>query len=84
MSESPTLPVTEAELLGYVDGQLPETRRAEVDAWLAARPEDAERIAVYRKQNEELRALFNPVLDEPVPARLIRTRRESSLRARSS
>jgi anti-sigma factor RsiW len=64
------LPVTEAELLAYVDQVLPEARRAEVEAWLSARPEEAERIAAYRRQNEELHALFNPVLDEPVPARL--------------
>jgi anti-sigma factor RsiW len=66
------LPVTEAELLAYVDQALPEARRAEVEAWLSARPEEAERIAAYRRQNEELRALFNPVLDEPVPGRLRR------------
>ncbi len=62
--------VTEAELLAYVDGQLPGTRVPDVETWLAAHPEEAERIAAYRRQNEEFRALFNPVLDETVPARL--------------
>jgi len=65
-------PVAEADLLAYVDGQLPQARCAEVEAWLAARPEEAERIAAYRRQNEELRELFAPVLAEPVPARLAR------------
>ncbi|HJW10418.1 MAG TPA: hypothetical protein VJ598_01445, partial [Albitalea sp.] len=39
--------------------------------WLAANPEAAERVQAYRQQNHAMRALFDPVLDEPVPARLI-------------
>ncbi len=68
----PNQTVAEADLLAYVDGQLPRARCVEVEAWLAARPEEAERIAAYQGQNEELRKLFAPVLDEPVPARLAR------------
>lgn len=64
------LPVTEADLHAYVDAALPESRRAEVEAYLAARPQEAERIQAYRRQNEELRRLFDPVLDEPAPERL--------------
>ncbi len=64
------LPVTEADLHAYVDGLLPESRRAEIEAYLAARPEEAERLQAYRNQNDALRKLFNPVLSEPVPARL--------------
>lgn len=63
-------PVTEADLHAYVDGLLSEPRRAEIEAYLAFRPAEAERLNVYRAQNEALRALFNPVLDEPVPHRL--------------
>ena len=61
------LPVTEADLHAYVDGLLPLARQAEIEAWLAARPEEAARLAAYRKQNLELGRLFDPVLDEPVP-----------------
>jgi anti-sigma factor RsiW len=61
------LPVTEADLHAYVDGLLPLSRRAEIEAWLAARPEEAARLAAYRNQNLELGRLFDPVLDEPVP-----------------
>lgn len=64
------LPVTEADLHAYVDGLLPESRRAEIEAYLAARPEEAERLQAYRNQNDALRTLFNPVLSEPVPVRL--------------
>ncbi len=63
-------PVTEAELHAYVDGVLPVARRAEVESYLAVRPQEAERVQTYRQQNEELRRLFEPVIDEPVPERL--------------
>jgi anti-sigma factor RsiW len=65
------LPITEAALHAYVDGKLPEARRAQVAAYLAQRPDEADRLRAYLAQNAELRALFNPVLDEPVPARLV-------------
>lgn len=64
------LPVTEADLHAYVDGLLPPARRAEVEAWLLTRPDEAERLAAYRAQNLELHRLFDPVLDEPVPAEI--------------
>jgi anti-sigma factor RsiW len=78
MTEPLFPPVTEAELLAYVDGQLPEARRVDVETWLAARPDEAGRIADYRRQDEELRALFNPVLDERVPGRLRRVMRRAA------
>ena len=63
-------PVTEADLHAYVDGVLPPARAAEVDAYLAERPEDAARVAAYREQLVALRREFDPVLDEPLPQRL--------------
>lgn len=65
-----SMPVTEAELHAHVDGVLPPARRAEIDAYLALRPAEAERLQAYARQNAALRALFNPVLDEAVPERL--------------
>ena len=62
--------ISEAQLQAYADGRLVEARRAEVEAWLAARPEEAERIADYRRLNQEVRAAYQPVLDEPVPVHL--------------
>ncbi len=67
---SATLPVTEAELHAYVDAQLPQERYREIEAYLSARPGEAERVASYKAQKNELRALFNSVLDEPIPTRL--------------
>ena len=64
------LPVSEAELQAYADGRLPAERRAAVEAWLAARPEEAERIAAYRRLAQEVRAAYDSMLREPVPDRL--------------
>ena len=62
--------VTEADLHAYVDGVLPAARAAEVDAYLADRPEEAARLAAYREQVAALRREFDPVIDEPPPRRL--------------
>jgi anti-sigma factor RsiW len=62
--------VGEPDLHAWADGRLAAERRAEVDGWLAAHPEDAERAAAYRALNEQLRAQFESVLNEPVPERL--------------
>ncbi|WP_296002598.1 anti-sigma factor [Rugamonas sp.] len=63
-------PVTEAELHAWVDGVLPAARQADVAAYLAARPVEAERLHAYRQQAVALRTLYNPVLDEALPGRL--------------
>jgi anti-sigma factor RsiW len=75
-----TDPVSEADLQAYADGKLPEERRAAVAAWLAAHPEDAERIESYRRLAEELRSTYHGVLDEPVPERLERVLRPGTAR----
>lgn len=62
--------VSEADLHAYVDGVLPLGRAAEVEAYLAERPEEAGRLAAYREQKAALRREFDPVLDEPPPPRL--------------
>lgn len=64
------MPVTEADLHAYVDGVLSDARRGEIAAYLASRPEELDRVNAYRRQNDALRALFAPVLDEPVPSRI--------------
>lgn len=69
----PSAPVTEAELHALVDRQLTPERQREIEAYLAGRPDEAQRVESYRAQNRELRALFNPVQDEPLPQRLRRS-----------
>ena len=68
----PAAPVSEAELQAYVDRQLTPERQREIEAYLSRRPEEALRVDAYLAHKRELRALFAPVLDEPVPQRLKR------------
>ncbi len=63
-------PVTEPDLSAYVDGALSPARAAEVEAYLAERPDEAARVASYREQVHALRREFDGILDEPVPERL--------------
>ena len=63
-------PIAEADLHAYADGQLAAARRAEVEAFLAAHPQDRARVDAWQAQRQALRALLDPVLDEPLPLRL--------------
>lgn len=64
------VPITEADLQAFVDGRLPEARRAEIEAYLAEHPDEAARLAAYQAQGGRLRELYAPVLDEAIPERL--------------
>lgn len=59
-NKGPKTPVSEAELHSFVDGELDRDRREAVRAHLAASPQDAARIATWRRQNEAIRAAFGP------------------------
>ena len=67
---STNAPVTEAELQAFVDGQLPPARKLDIESYLATRPAEALRLEAYRAQKRGLHALFDPVLNEPLPQRL--------------
>ena len=67
--------ITDQDLSAYVDGQIDPARRSEVEAYLSAHPQAVEKVAAYRKQNEMLHALFDPAMDEPLPAALRHTAR---------
>ena len=66
----PKIPVTEDELHAYVDNELPAERRGDVEAWLAAHPEDGQRVQSWRAMAETLHARYDQVANEPVPKRL--------------
>lgn len=65
-------PINEDDLHAYADGILEAGRRAEVEAWLAAHPEDAARVHAWSAQNRALHAAFDEVLNEPLPLELVR------------
>lgn len=64
--------VTEVHLHAYVDGELSPQRRSEVERYLDEHPEARERVHRYQALNDALRRQYEPVLDEPVPDRLLR------------
>lgn len=57
-------------LQAYVDGELDATATARIDAVLAHDDVLARRVQRARELRAQLRAAFDPVLDEPVPTRL--------------
>jgi anti-sigma factor RsiW len=65
--------ISEDDLHAYADGLLETSRRAEVEAWLAAHPEDAARVHAWAAQNRALHEAFDEVLNEPLPLDLVRT-----------
>lgn len=75
-----TEPVREDDLHAYVDGALPDARRLEVEAWLAAHPDDAARVQAWAGQNQALHAAFDGVLNEPLPINLVRAARRPPAR----
>ena len=70
MSERGGIDITEAQLLAYADGQLPEDERAEVERWLAANPDSAGDVARWQRQNEAITALYPATDGEAIPERL--------------
>jgi anti-sigma factor RsiW len=64
------IPVTEDELHAYIDNELPVERRGDVEAWLAAHADDAERVHSWRAMAEMLHARYDSIADEAVPKRL--------------
>src|SRR5436305_8113288 len=64
--------ITEADLHAWLDEELPQSRRGEVEAYIAVHPAEGERLGAYRRNDLEIGARFDAVLAEPVPERLLR------------
>lgn len=63
-------PIVEDDLQAWVDGRLPDARRAAVEAYLAQNPEVRERVALDLRLRNSLRGQLESKLAEPVPPRL--------------
>lgn len=63
--------VSEQDLHAYLDGALPESRQAEVEAYLADNPDEQERLEQYRRLDAQLHRQFDHLLDEPLPPHLL-------------
>ncbi len=74
-------PIDDDTLQAYADGELDAEGAARIDAALAYDEVLASRVQQARALRAQLQALFNPVLDEPVPAHLSALLRPASLQA---
>ncbi len=63
-------PVDDGRLSAWLDGELDGPARAALDAWLREHPDDAAQARRWAADRDALRARFDPVLDEPIPAAL--------------
>jgi anti-sigma factor RsiW len=67
---SASVVISADELHAYVDSALPPARHIEAAAYLAENPCEAAAVEAFRAQIAGMKALFDVVLDEPVPRRL--------------
>src|SRR5262245_55198937 len=63
-------PFTDEDLHAAADGRLDAERLAELEGYLASHAAEAARLIFYRRLNDELHTLFDPVLAQPLPGRL--------------
>jgi anti-sigma factor RsiW len=70
MTMSP-VPLGDADLHAYVDGQAEPERIPAIETALRDDPALAERVAGLRRQNAALRDALDPLLSEPIPQRLL-------------
>jgi anti-sigma factor RsiW len=73
--------ISEAELAAYLDNELTPEDRRDVEAWLAAAPEHAQRLAALQQQNAALQAWANALVPSPIPAAMTRTAQRLETRA---
>jgi anti-sigma factor RsiW len=62
--------VSEDELQAYVDNQLDPGRRGALDRYLSQHPDEANRIATYKRQRAALRTAIRRSSSEQVPAKI--------------
>lgn len=76
MSDTPH-PIIDDAVMAYVDGQLDAECAAHIEHRAQHDHELAATLSALHAQREALRASFDPVLDEPIPTRLLRIQPKS-------
>ena len=61
---------SEHDLHAYVDEELDDETRLEVEKWIAANPEQMEKTEHWKLQRQMLKAEFDPVIGERIPSQL--------------
>lgn len=73
--------VTEADWMAYVDGELDATAAARVEAAMRGDPALAATVAAQQRLRTRLRDAYAPVVEEPVPHRLVQAAAAAPARA---
>lgn len=76
--------LSDEKLMAYVDGELDDAARAEVEAALLDDPALAQRVAAQKALRNRIRLAFDNVAKEPVPDRLVKTARTAPASATAS
>jgi anti-sigma factor RsiW len=71
MNPASPVPLSDADIQAFVDGQLAPDRAERAAGAIASNPEIAARVADMRSRNALLREALEPVLAEPIPERLL-------------
>ena len=71
-------------LNAFIDGELDRRRTAEFAAKVAASPDLARRVARLRNDKEMLARVYQPIADQPIPARLLAPFQRQRARRRQS
>ncbi len=75
---------SDEDLMAYADGELDDAKRQEIQAAINRDPEIARRVASHQALQDSLRKGFEPVLQEPVPDRLLTAARSESSVSKSN
>lgn len=75
---------SEEDLMAYADGELDDTKRQQIRDAINRDPEIARRVASHQALKDSLRKGFDPVLQEPVPDRLLTAARSPSSASKSN
>jgi len=65
--------VSDEQLMAFADGELRGPERDSIQAYVAANPDAARRVAEFAASRDALTRLLNQALTDPVPARLLET-----------
>ena len=75
---------SDEDLMAYADGELDDHKRQQIQDAMSRDPEIARRVASHQALKDSLRAGFEPVLQEPVPDRLLTAARSKSGSSKSN
>lgn len=64
-------PISEEDLHAFADNRLEAARLTQVEAWLAAHPEQRAEVDAWREQSARIHRAYDAMLDQPIPSRLM-------------